>query len=353
MLEHLGAYGIDADSLANRITSKGFPGYQPVINAFGSEVLGKDQEIDRTKLGKVVFTDPQALRKLEMIIHPLVREAVDKLMGRIEEKVVVIEAIKLLESGMREDCDSLWVANVPEEIQLLRLVEKRGLTAPAARIRVDAQPSQSFKIAQADVIIENKGTYKELWLLVKSAWDRLTLQESTPPGSGFTINSPLLQRIQPSQAIEVSTWLENFSSRGSSLNPAQAVAAFAEKGFSWMVHEGKTTGLVLWNIENFIARVEDVVLDRSQHDPALQQAAIDAIEHTAIRLLCEMILISAGPGTIYAENFLYQKGYRPASKKTFQKRARKEAYESFRRVCPVIWYKELGTDPASLCSTED
>src|SRR5512136_2929473 len=100
MLEHLGAYTIDADALSHRAIAKGAPGYQPVLEAFGKFILDANGEIDRAKLGRVVFSDPDALKQLEAIIHPLVEQAIDLMVQRASQRVVVIEAIKLLEGKM-------------------------------------------------------------------------------------------------------------------------------------------------------------------------------------------------------------------------------------------------------------
>ena len=100
MLEHLGAYSIDADALAHRTMAKGAPAYQPIVDIFGNWILGENQEIDRTKLGQVVFSAPEAMQKLEEITHPFVRQAIDLLTKRSKLKVVVIEAIKLLEGEL-------------------------------------------------------------------------------------------------------------------------------------------------------------------------------------------------------------------------------------------------------------
>ena len=82
MLEHLGAFGIDADALAHRTFAPEAPGYQPLIQAFGPEILQPDGRVDRAKLGGVVFSDPQALVRLESIVHPLVRLSGNALLGQ-------------------------------------------------------------------------------------------------------------------------------------------------------------------------------------------------------------------------------------------------------------------------------
>ena len=97
MLEHLGAYGIDADALAHRAMALGSPGYQPVVEMFGKWILGADGQIDRNRLARIVFSDADALAQLENIIHPLVSQAVDVLVRRTRHSVIAIEAIKLLE----------------------------------------------------------------------------------------------------------------------------------------------------------------------------------------------------------------------------------------------------------------
>jgi len=106
MLEHLGAYTIDADALSHRVISKGAPGYQPVLDTFGKWLLGADGQIDRGRLGRLVFADKDALKQLEDIIHPYVSQAIEILAKRASQPVIVIEAIKLLESDLRYRCDT-------------------------------------------------------------------------------------------------------------------------------------------------------------------------------------------------------------------------------------------------------
>lgn len=172
MLEHLGAYGIDADALAHRAIAQDAPGYLPVVEAFGQRIVAQDGQIDRSRLGQVVFSNAEALARLEAIVHPLVRQAIDVLIPRSEQAVIVVEAIKLLEGPLRSACDSIWVTTAPVEVQVARLMEKRGLSLEEARQRISAQSSQEAKIAAADVVIQNAGSFDETWQQVVKAWQR-------------------------------------------------------------------------------------------------------------------------------------------------------------------------------------
>ena len=173
MLEHLGAYTIDADALSHRAIAKGAPGYQPVLETFGKWILDGDGEINRSKLGDLVFRDPAALEQLEGIVHPLVRKAVDVLVRRASQPVIVIEAIKLLEGDLRKICDSIWVTYAPQVVQIERLTRKRKISREEALQRINAQAPQNGKIAAANVVIRNIGSYDDLWKQVRKPGKRI------------------------------------------------------------------------------------------------------------------------------------------------------------------------------------
>ena len=179
MLEHLGAYGIDADKLSHRAMVKDAPGYRPVVNTFGKWILGSDGEIDRTKLGKVVFTDPAAMESLEKIIHPMVTLAINRIIEHSTQQVIVIEAIKLIESGLAKDCDSVWVVYSFPEHQQTRLVKNRGMDAEEARQRIEAQSPQEDKVSSAQVVIKNISTFEDTWRQVVAAWKKYVSVEET------------------------------------------------------------------------------------------------------------------------------------------------------------------------------
>lgn len=173
MLEELGAEVIDADVLAHRVIKKGTPTWEAVVEAFGRDVLTADGEIDRGKLGDLVFADPVSLQRLEEIVHPAVGVLTMELIQQAKKPVVVIEAIKLIEANMHHWCDALWVVTCQPEQQLRRLMKKRGLNEEEARLRIEAQSPAAAKLELADVIINNSGTIEETWQQVRREWERI------------------------------------------------------------------------------------------------------------------------------------------------------------------------------------
>lgn len=170
ILTELGAEVIDADRLVHDLERKGEPVYRAIVAAFGEEILGPDGEIDRRKLGNLVFQDPAALQRLEAIVHPAVRDAFFGRVSRSHAPVVVYDAIKLIESGAHRFCDTLWVVTAPREVQVARLMQRRGFSRSEAELRVDAQPPQAEKVALADVVLDNSSTLDDLRRQVLAAW---------------------------------------------------------------------------------------------------------------------------------------------------------------------------------------
>jgi dephospho-CoA kinase len=170
MLEQLGAYGIDADALSHRAIARQAPGYRKVLDAFGGWILDESGEIDRDRLAGLVFSDPEALQQLEAIIHPLVRQAIDVLIRRAKARVIVIEAIKLLEGPLGKACDTVWTTSAPESAQKARLMQSRNMSEKEALQRIHAQPAQEVKIAAANLVIQNAGSFEDTWKQVLTGW---------------------------------------------------------------------------------------------------------------------------------------------------------------------------------------
>jgi len=172
-LGELGARVIDADQVAHEVMRPGGPAYDPVVEAFGPEILGDDGTIDRGRLGAIVFQDAAALRRLEAAVHPAVIAEVAGRIAGATEPVVVVEAIKLIEAGMHRAYDALWVVTAPRRVQIARLVAQRGLSEAEAALRVDAQPPQAEKVALADRVLANVGSLADLRVQVEAAWAQI------------------------------------------------------------------------------------------------------------------------------------------------------------------------------------
>src|SRR6267142_3288170 len=126
-LRELGAKVIDADAVVRDEQSRGTVGYSAIVQTFGTGVLGEDKEIDRAKLAAEVFGDPKKLARLERILHPRVIARILEARKMLREgDVLVVEAIKLLKSGLRSVCDEVWVVVAPRELMIERL-RARGL----------------------------------------------------------------------------------------------------------------------------------------------------------------------------------------------------------------------------------
>jgi dephospho-CoA kinase len=169
-LTELGAGVIDADVVTRDLQRKGAPAYAPVVAAFGPEIVQPDGEIDRRALGNRVFADPAALRRLEGLVRPLVRDEIVRRLAAMPQRVIVIDAIGLLESPLVALCRRIWVVTAPPEQQVARLVATRGYSEAEAWLRVRAQRPQAEKVARADLVFDNSGSREALLAQVDRAW---------------------------------------------------------------------------------------------------------------------------------------------------------------------------------------
>jgi dephospho-CoA kinase len=181
MLSELGAEIVDADKVAHAVMRAGSPVHVRIVEVFGPQIVGQGGEIDRKRLGALVFADPEALDTLESIVHPATLEAIHRRVRAASAEVMAIEAIKLIEAGLAELCDSVWVTTCRPEQQVARIVEGRGLSRAEAELRVEAQPPQEEKTARADVIIDTSGTFSWTRTQVSEAWKRVVGEGSAGP----------------------------------------------------------------------------------------------------------------------------------------------------------------------------
>jgi dephospho-CoA kinase len=346
MLEHLGAYGIDADTLAHRAVAKDAPGFSVVIQTFGDWILDQEGHIDRRKLAKVVFGDPEALRRLEAIIHPLVSQAIDILVRRAKQDVVVIEAIKLIESGLAAGCDSIWVVHSSEESQAQRLVEKRRMSSEAAHRRISVQPPQEEKLKAANVVIENDGSFDHTWEQVQEHWAELPRPEQplleAPP-------APLpgelrIRRGLPQDAQDIAKFITEITRGKQSLTRQDMMANFGQKAFLLIERDGQIAGAAGWQVENLVARIDELYFDR---DLPLDQAIpilIKALDEAASELQSEAALLFLPPSLAQHVSTWRSVGYRPQTVQSLGVRAWQDAARESMPRGASLWFKRLRED---------
>jgi len=175
MLKELGATHIDADLVYRELVQPGQPLLGELVAAFGDGIIAEDGSLDRGALGRIVFSDPEALAQLDRITHPAIIAEIDRRVDAIPSGVVVIDAVKLVESGHADHCDVVWVVTIDPEIQVTRLTKRNKLEVVEARRRVAAQPPMAAKLARADRVIDNSGALDETRAQVLAAWNALPL----------------------------------------------------------------------------------------------------------------------------------------------------------------------------------
>src|ERR1700716_2560396 len=173
MLRELGARVLDADAIARDEQSRGTTGYSAIVQQFGTEVLGDDKEIDRRKLADIVFADPRRLEQLERIMHPRVIARILQARKMLpDDQILVIEAIKLVETSLRNVCDRIWVVLAPRD-QLPERLAARGMSEAGVAARRAARASEAEFREAASVIIEKDGDRDALRAAVAAAWSNV------------------------------------------------------------------------------------------------------------------------------------------------------------------------------------
>jgi dephospho-CoA kinase len=175
-LSGFGAAVIDLDKIGHDVQKPQSEVWQLLVNAFGKKILLPDGEIDRVKLGKIVFNNREALLKLNSIIHPAIDSVVA---GKIDEfrrkgyKVTVLEAAAMIDAGKTDLVEELWVTVASESVVVKRLHHRSGYSEAESKTRINAQLKNEERLKKAAVIINTDCTLDELKARIKSEWDKL------------------------------------------------------------------------------------------------------------------------------------------------------------------------------------
>ena len=180
MLKELGAFVIDCDKTARDVVAPGTRGLAKIEAAFGKDAIGADGSMDRVYIGDLVFRNPEMKKRLENILFPLIFEALNEELLRLEREgatpVVFLDMPLLYEVKYDSYVDEVWLVYVPFEVQLSRLMKRNGYTKEEALLRIHSQISVDKKKSLAQQVIDNSGTLEDTKEQVRSLWERLQMR---------------------------------------------------------------------------------------------------------------------------------------------------------------------------------
>ncbi|MEY3663607.1 MAG: hypothetical protein RI919_1123 [Actinomycetota bacterium] len=180
----LGGLEIDADVLARRALDPGTPGLAKVLEQFGSDLLLADGNLDRQKLAEVVFNAPEKRKKLEEIVHPIVRELAAQALADAPEGSILIYTVPLLvEASVDLPFDFVVTVEAPVDKQVERMVKTRGMTAQQASARIAAQASAAERANSADVILNSNQTLGRLLDDAEALWNEIERKAAAKHGA--------------------------------------------------------------------------------------------------------------------------------------------------------------------------
>ena len=301
MLADHGALTIDADELVHELLDHDAAVRRQVVDRFGPQFQRPDGSIDRSRLGERVFPDPDALADLERIIHPRVGERLNEIIARADVQVIVIEGIKLLEAGLDERCDSIWVTTCREDQQLERLMETRGLMRHEALVRVLNQPSQEIKLARADIVINTSGSMERTADQVEMAW-----QSCRQPAMSQAADPTI--RMRRAHPRDVGALVSFINRTGTPVNRAEILASFGEQGYMLAEVQGELRAVIGWSTEDFVARIRQVLVLRTGAWESVLRMLLEAVCQAAAELMGEVALLFYAPDTPDEIERLYRAG---------------------------------------------
>ena len=182
LLQARGAVIIDADAIVREVQQPGSPVLAELAQKFGSDVLAEDGSLDRQAVANIVFTDPDALKSLNAIVHPAVgREMNQRMIAQRASNNVVVLDIPLLTENPREGLQGRIVVDIPVELQVQRLTSFRGFDEADARARISRQATRQERLDQADFVVDNSGGLEDLIPQIDLLWAWLTSLPQLPP----------------------------------------------------------------------------------------------------------------------------------------------------------------------------
>ena len=361
MLQELGATVIDADKLVHQLMRHGESVYGAIVEEFGRYILDENQQISRAKLGRIVFSDPTALSRLEAITHPGVIEEVKRRIESAPTQAVVVEAIKLFESGLSDLCTVNWVVVAAPNVQLQRLVERRRMPPDQAKQRIKVQGSQAEKASKADVIIDNSGALAKTWTLVKNQYHKLMKELAAAPPPTPAPEPVVETGAKAGPEVAVAVKPEDIVLRRAKRENLPGMARLVEAGTHGLITPDlrdmmellfsraylvalvgdHTVGMIGWQTENLVAGLQDFYVLRDDLWNSVGQAMLEKVHEEIDNLSCEVSLVFvlnvAGQKPV---EFLESQNYRQYESKKLIQDWREAAVE-WQPENSVLLYKKI------------
>ncbi len=348
-----GALTLDADKIVHEILEHD-PSVQAAIAvAFGSQVRKSDGRIDRAALAAIVFSDAAALRDLEMMLHPAVRTEIIQRVNESRARVVFIEAIKLLEGPLVNDCNAVWVTACSPVRQLERLMICRGMDDQTAAMRVNAQPPAAEKVARANVVINTDADMADTRLQFETAWAQLLQQpaiaaplpaqtKATPapaatkkvmpepaPVLEMDVSDVTVRRARPSDVPAVLLLIHKATEGQTKIKRADLLMSMAERSYLIGQEGAEITTVIGWAADSGVARIEQIYIHPLSAVKVSTPAVMAEIERTAQELICEAIMAFPPQDAPEAVRLLFAGiGYEPRQKAQLPRVWRSAADES-------------------------
>jgi len=355
MLQELGATAVDADKLAHQLMRKGMPVYEAVVKEFGQFILDETGEINRNRLGRIVFSLPEALERLDALTHPAVREEIAKRVANAKTAVVAVEAVKLFESGLANDCNSKWLVVAKPDVQLRRLVEKRRMSPEQAKQRIRSQTPPDKLIKQSDVIIDNSGELGKTWMLVKKQFTNLMQSQKAAGKPAVTEPEPepepekeatasgevTLRRAKRNDLGKMVELIGNATQGKVTLDMSDMMEALFSRAFIIAETGDKVVGMAAWQTENLVAGLQDFYVIKDEMWPVIGKQMIDWVHTELDNLSCEvsLLFVMNGAGTAPVK-FFEEEGYQQTESKKLGY-IWKDAAKEWQPDDSVLLYKKL------------
>lgn len=329
MLEHKGALGIDADRIAKDALKKESPAFPQVIERFGKGIIDSSGEIDRKKLASIVFNDPEKLKRLEEISHPLVSSACKKIIAHSPLPIIVIEAIKLLKSDLAPLCQSIWVVDTEKRAVYQRLKQSRGMSRAEVDVRLAQQSPISEKKKRADIVINNSAKSQDTWQQVQSALALIKTDLSITDTIDFQTTDSHSLKPSASNVEKVKDILQsNPQNILNQILPAQAAGYLSEEQpenwlkdddqiFRNLCHyhftQTEKVELVCWEYDHFTCRIAGCVYTDSGMDREDFHFLLEQIERSGKMHLCNQYSIPIKKEEVsFVEEMGYERQQEPA-----------------------------------------